>query len=214
MAEPHTSEIFASHVSREIRLDASKPAAEWQTAQPIRFSADWQGRNPDPELETEVRVLWSPRMLYLRFACNYRELFVFVNSDPNGRRDYLWDRDVAEAFLQPEPSPERYYKEFEIAPNGMWIDLNISPSGLAALKSGLSRSVHVDQEKHIWTAEMAIPVEAITKQFDPSSVWRVNFYRIEGAEEPRRYMAWLPTNTPQPNFHVPEAFGTMRFDAD
>jgi alpha-galactosidase len=214
MVEPLKSEIVASHISREIRLDAANPAAEWQTAEPSRFSADWQGRNPDPTCETEVRVLWSPRMLYLRFACSYRDLFVFKNSDPNGRRDHLWDRDVAEAFLQPEPSPQRYYKEFEIAPNGMWIDLDISPSGLADLKSGLSRSVHVDQEKHIWTAEMAIPVEAITKQFDPSSVWRVNFYRIEGPKEPRRYMAWRPTLTPQPNFHVPEAFGTMRFKAD
>jgi alpha-galactosidase len=214
MVEPVKSEIVASHISREIRLDAPNPAAEWQTAEPSRFSADWQGRNPDPAFETEIRVLWSPRMLYLRFACSYRDLFVFKNSDPNGRRDHLWDRDVAEAFLQPEASPERYYKEFEIAPNGMWIDLDISPSGLADLKSGLSRSVHVDQEKHIWTAEMAIPIEAITKQFAPSSVWRVNFYRIEGPAEPRRYMAWLPTNTPQPNFHVPEAFGTMRFEAD
>jgi alpha-galactosidase len=214
MAEANKSEIVASHVSREIRLDSAKPVTEWQTAQPIRFSADWQGRNPEPALETEVRVLWSPRILYLRFVCSYRQLCFFHDSDPNGRRDHLWDRDVAEIFLQPQPSRERYYKEFEIAPNGMWIDLDISPSGLADLKSGLSRSVHVDQEKHIWTAEMAIPVEAITKRFDPGSVWRANFYRIEGPKEPRRYMAWRPTHTPQPNFHVPKAFGTMRFETD
>jgi len=25
-------------------------------------------------------------------------------------------------------------------------------------------------------------------------------------------LAWLPTKTPEPNFHVPEAFGTLRFD--
>jgi alpha-galactosidase len=214
MVKPNKSEIVASPVSREISLDAANPAAEWQTAEPIRFSADWQGRNSDPALETEVRLLWSPGMLYLGFACSYRQLFIFDDSDPNGRRDHLWDRDVAEAFLQPELSPERYYKEFEVSPNGMWIDLDISPSGLADLKSGLSRSVHVDEEKHIWTAELAIPLEAITKQFDPSSVWRANFYRIEGAKEPRRYMAWQPTHTPQPNFHVPDAFGTLRFDAD
>jgi alpha-galactosidase len=214
MAEANQSEVVASHISREIGLDAANPAAKWQTTQPIRFSADWQGRNPDPALETEVRVLWSPGMLYLRFACSYRQLFVFQDSDPDGRRDHLWDRDVAEAFLQPEPSPERYYKEFEIAPNGMWVDLDISPSGLADLKSGLSRSVHIDEEKRIWTAEMAIPLRTITTRFDPSSAWRANFYRIEGAKEPRRYMAWRPTHTQQPNFHVPEAFGALRFDAD
>ena len=127
---------------------------------PVWFSADWQGQNADPELETEVRVLWSPEMLYLRFVCRYRELFVFEDSDPNGRRNHLWDRDVAEAFLQPPPSMERNYKEFEVAPNGMWIDLSISPAGLSALKSGLTRSVHLDEQRRIWTAAMAIPMTA------------------------------------------------------
>jgi len=42
-------------------------------------------------------------------------------------------------------------------------------------------------------------------------VWRVNFFRVEGATEPRFYSAWRPTNTPKPNFHVPEAFGALVF---
>jgi alpha-galactosidase len=211
MAEFLESEIIACRVSSEIRLDAGNPAKEWESAQPVRFDANWQGRDSDPALETEVRVLWSPEIVYLKFACRYRELFVFEDSDPNGRRDHLWDRDVAEAFLQPEPSPERYYKEFEIAPNGMWIDLDIAPSGLADLKSGLSRSVHVDEPARNWVAEMAIPMKAITAKFDPGAVWRANFYRVEGKAEPRQYLAWQPTHTPQPNFHVPQAFGTLRF---
>src|SRR5207237_4400193 len=96
----------------------------------VSFCSDWQGKNPDPALDTEVRVLWSSSTLYLRFACRYRELHVFNDADPNGRRDHLWERDVAEAFLQPDPSRPRYYKEFEIAPNGFWIDLDVSPMPL------------------------------------------------------------------------------------
>jgi len=41
----------------------------------------------------------------------------------------------------------------------------------------------------------------------------VNFYRVEGAAEPRFYSAWQPTGTPAPNFHVPEAFGELVFAA-
>jgi len=205
------SELVASHISSEIRLDAANSAPEWQSAQPVRFCTEWQGQNPDPALETEVRVLWSPASLYLRFVCRYRELFVFDDSDPKGRRDHLWDRDVAEAFLQPDASVERSYKEFEVAPNGMWIDLDVSPSGLADLKSGLTRSVHVDAKKKIWTAELAIPMRSFTAYFDPTEAWRVNFYRVEGKTEPRQYLAWQPTHTHQPNFHVPKAFGTLRF---
>ena len=122
-----SSEIVASHVAGEIKLDAAHPAAEWQKAQPVVFCSDWQGKNPDEQRETQVRVLWSSQTLYLRFECRYRDLYVFDDSDPNGRRDHLWDRDVAEAFLQPDPSRERNYREFEVSPNGMWIDLDIFP---------------------------------------------------------------------------------------
>jgi hypothetical protein len=208
-----SSEIVASYVAQEIRLDAAHPATEWQDTSPVAFCYDWQGKNPDPGRETRVRVLWSPRRLYLRFECRYRELYLFPDADPNGRRDHLWDRDVAEAFLQPDPSRERYYKEFEISPNGMWIDLDISPGGLADLKSGLRRSVVLDEKSHTWAAEVAIPMKSLTSHFDPKAVWRANFYRVEGTKEPRAYLAWQPTNTPQPNFHLPSTFGRLRFAA-
>ena len=233
--------ITAKRVSGEIRLDSANPAKEWRAAGPVRFCADWQGKNADPRLETEVRVLWSPETLYLRFVCRYDEMFLFEDSDPNGRRDHLWDRDVAEAFLQPPEfvagaeggpgqagdtrrstikyenvkkdfdAPYAHYKEFEIAPNGMWIDLDIIPGGRGDLKSGLTRSVHVDKSAKVWTAEMAIPMKALTAKFNPEATWRVNFYRVEGKAEPRKYLAWQPTMAPEPNFHMPGKFGTMRF---
>ncbi len=206
-----SSEIRAAHVDNEVRLDAAHPAVEWQKASPVTFSADWQGNNADAGRETHVRVLWSKKTLYLRFECRYRELFLFTDSEPNGRRDHLWDRDVAEAFLQPDPSKLHNYREFEVSPNGMWIDLDIFPGGLADLKSGLQRSVFLDEKSHTWTAELAIPIKALTQHFDPSAIWRVNFFRVEGPKEPRAYLAWQPTKSPQPNFHVPEAFGRMRF---
>jgi alpha-galactosidase len=206
-----SSEVVATYVDHELSLDASHVAQEWRKASPITFDADWQGKKADPGLETEVRALWSRQHLYLMFECRYRELFVFQDSDANGRRDHLWDRDVAEAFLQPDPSREHFYREFEVSPNGLWIDLDIFPGGHADLKSGLQRSVAVNEKSHTWTAQLEIPMKSLTANFDPSAIWRVNFYRVEGSSEPRAYLAWQPTNTPQPNFHVPNAFGTLRF---
>ena len=204
-------EIVAMHTAEEITLNASRPAVTWHQANPVAFSSNWQGKNPDPERETRVQALWSAKTLYLRFECRYRELFLFDDSDSNGRRDHLWDRDVAEAFLQPDPSREWYYKEFEVSPNGMWIDLDIFPGGRADLKSGMQRSVVLDKQSHTWTAELSIPLKALTTNFDSSAVWRVNFFRCEGTKEPRQYLAWRATHSPEPNFHVPSAFGRMRF---
>jgi len=196
-------------------LDAGGfPAAHaWDQAEPVSFNSDWQGKNADPQLETELRLMWTPASLFLRFRCRYRTLTVFDNSAANGRRDHLWDRDVAEVFLQPDPSQPRRYWEFEIAPNGMWIDLDIFPGGKGDPQSGMISQVVRNANEKVWTAELALPMRLLLTHFDPSSAWRVNFFRVEGATEPRFYSAWQPTHTPQPNFHVPEAFGVLRFQS-
>ncbi len=208
------STATAVRIPAEIALDARHPAPDWSRATPLRFSQDWQGKNLDPARQTEFRLLWTPTTLYARFVCRYRELFVFDDPDPNGRRDHLWDRDVAELFLQPNPESPHYYKEFEVSPNGLWIDLDIFPGGRRDLRSDVRHSASLDPEHRIWIAELAIPMRSLTETFDPKAVWRANFYRIEGPTEPRFYSAWQPTNTDLPNFHVPTRFGYLRFEQD
>jgi alpha-galactosidase len=106
----------------------------------------------------------------------------------------------------------RRYKEFEVSPNGFWIGLEIVNGKLQYLKTGLQRRVSIDEAAKQWTAELAIPMKSLAPHFDPSAFWRVNFFRVEGPTEPRFYSSWQPTNTPQPNFHVPERFGFLRFE--
>jgi alpha-galactosidase len=185
--------------------------SSWELAAALRFNADWQGQNADPERETEVRLLWTPEALFVRFHAKYRAITVFSDAAPSGRRDQLWDRDVAEIFLQPDPSQLRRYKEFEVSPNGFWIDLDIAPGEKHDLKSGLQRRVILDEAAKTWVAEITLPVKCLVERFTPAATWRVNFYRVEGSAEPRFYSAWRPTRTPTPNFHVPEAFGELVF---
>ena len=186
-------------------------ASAWRAASPIRFDSDWQGQNADNGRATEVRLLWTPENLYLRFDVRYRTITVFPDAESSGRRDHLWDRDVCEAFLQPDASESCQYKEFEVAPNGFWIDLDITPTEKHDLRSGLRCRADVDEACKQWRAELVLPMKCLTRQFDPSAQWRANFYRVEGPQEPRFYSAWQPTYSEQPNFHVPEAFGWLAF---
>ena len=188
-------------------------AATWKKAPPIRFDRDWQGKNPDPERATEVRVIWAPETLYLTFTARFRTITVFDDAEPNGRRDHLWDRDVAETFLQPPELSGRHYREIEVSPNNYWIDLDIVPGAKRDLLSGLARRTAINRSKMTWQAELAVPMESLTTRFDPDKAWRANFYRVEGAAEPRFYSAWCATKTAVPNFHVPEVFGTLVFES-
>jgi len=191
--------------------DGFPTLSSWEVSASLRFRADWRGENADPERETEVRLLWTLDWFFVRFRARFREITVFPDADPHGRRDQLWDRDVAEVFLQPNPSQLRCYKEFEVSPNGFWIDLDIAPGEKYDLKSGLRRRVVLNEATKTWVAELALPMKCLVERFDPKTTWKVNFYRVEGASEPRFYSAWQPTRTAVANFHVPEAFGELVF---
>ena len=208
---PNAQTAVAVQMPEPPDADGFPALSSWEVSVPLRFDADWQGKNADHERETEVRLLWTSEWLHLRFRARFREITVFSDSEPNGRRDQLWDRDVAEAFLQPDPTHLRRYKEFEVSPNGLWIDLDIAPGEKHDLKSGLRRRVTLNETAKIWIAELALPMKCLIARFDPKATWKVNFYRVEGASEPRFYSAWQPTRTAVANFHVPEAFGELVF---
>jgi alpha-galactosidase len=184
----------------------------WASAQPVIFFWDWQGKNADPQRQTEVRALWSTHTLFFSFHATHRGLYTFPGK--NTRRDRLWTRDVVEIFIQPPTESGHSYKEIEVSPNGDWLDLALADGQSSPLNCDMKTRVVIDSKKKVWTAELAIPLRCLVENFDPKSNWRVNFFRIEAPEPNRFYSAWQPTKTPYPNFHVPEAFGTLQFSPE
>lgn len=210
-ADIRTDTAFAVRLTGSPDAEGWPPERAWETAPPVCFSADWQGKNTDQQRQTQVRLLWNADFLFLRFDARYRSINVFADAEASGRRDGLWNRDVCEVFLQPRGAHPSCYKEIEVAPNGSWIDLEIAPGETRNLRSGLRRRVDIDEPQRQWRAVLAVPMKSLVSRLEMPAVWRVNFFRVEGAEEPRFYSAWRPTNTPKPNFHVPEAFGALVF---
>ncbi len=183
--------------------------SDWENAVPITFCADWCAANPDPARQTEVRALWSPDHLFLRFCCRFREIFTYEGG--NTHRDGLWMRDVAEVFVRPGMWETSHYLEFEVSPNGDWLDLDISPDRKTILYCSMKTRVIRDDKLKIWIAEIAIPTTCFNVPLSSGESWRLNLFRIEGREPARFYSAWIPTHTSIPNFHVPELFGSLLF---
>ncbi|HLZ91981.1 MAG TPA: carbohydrate-binding family 9-like protein [Candidatus Acidoferrum sp.] len=211
MADIRTDAAFAVRLADAVDAEGFPPERAWTLAPPVCFNADWQGKNADRGRETRVRLLWNAEFLFLRFDARYRSIHVFADGEASGRRDGLWNRDVCEVFLQPRGSHANYYKEIEIAPNGLWVDLEIGPDEKRSLRSGLRRRVNINEPTKEWHAALAVPMKSLIARFEMPAVWRVNFFRVEGEAEPRFYSAWRATNTATPNFHVPEAFGALVF---
>jgi alpha-galactosidase len=203
------NQLFAMELDTPLDGKGLPVKSAWEKALPVVYCSDWRGQNSDSQLETRARMLWSQEFVFIQFLCRYRELYVY--DEGNCRRDELWDRDVAEIFIRPPEDKLRHYREFEISPNGNWLDLDIDHGEKRILYCNMKSRVTVDSDKRVWNAEMAIPVHCLTSAFDPRAVWRINLFRIEGREPGRFYSSWQPTNTPKANFHVPEVFGELHF---
>ena len=74
-----------------------------------------------------MRVLWSDKYLYLGYECPYTKLSTFTPTQKEERMG-LWDNDVVEAFIAPDPENVKRYTEFEWAPTGESLDLKLGPA--------------------------------------------------------------------------------------
>ena len=94
MADIRTDAALAVRLFTAVDAEGFPAERAWEMAPPVRFCADWQAKNADPQRETEVRALWTGEWLYLRFIARYRTITVFSDAEANGRRDQLWEGDA------------------------------------------------------------------------------------------------------------------------
>ena len=188
----------------------------WKECQPVTIDHYWSGEPAPSSRHAEARICWTEQALHVRFICNQHEpLIVSANPKTNKKTLGLWDRDVCEIFVAPDRANTWRYFEFEAAPTGEWVDLGITltPSGRETdsdFASGLTTAVTVEEERLL--IGMRIPWSEAIPRPEHGQLWRVNLFRCVGPESPARYLAWQPTNTPEPNFHVPDAFGLLLFE--
>ncbi|MCB1025922.1 MAG: carbohydrate-binding family 9-like protein [Acidobacteria bacterium] len=187
----------------------------WRSANSAAINKYWSAVVAPPERHAAARLLWSDKFLYSRFDCIQKEPIV-INEDPDLEEKTigLWDRDVCELFIAPDPENTDHYFEFEVAPTGEWVDLEIFNKGgdretLSGYRSKMESAASISDSK--LTIAMKIPFEALRATPKDGDIWRGNLFRIIGEGPERGYLSWRPTKTAEPNFHVPGRFGEFRF---
>jgi len=127
---------------------------------------------------------------------------------------------VTEAFIGSDLQNIAKYKEFEISPQGEWVDLDIDrghpeTQGGWQWNSGFQSRSRIAADKKTWYGEMRIPFDQLGAAAPhEGSELRANFYRIQGPpKEPGRLntrlvLSWQPTY--KASNHVPESFGRLR----
>ncbi|MGD1068708.1 MAG: carbohydrate-binding family 9-like protein [Bryobacteraceae bacterium] len=193
--------------------NADPQSAEWSGVLGIKATRDYMGQAVALP-PTEVRSRWTHKNLYLLFVCPYDELYLNPNPATTQETNKLWDWDVAEAFIGSDYLQISRYKEFQVSPQGEYVDLDIdqddpkSPREAVEWQSGFTVRGRIEAQKKIWVGEMRIPFASLDlKAPKAGDELRIGLFRIAGPEPRRVYIAWRPTGAK--TFHVPGAFGSL-----
>lgn len=209
----HQHPMESKRAAEDVRPDTDPSSHFWRDAPAVIAENDQFGKIV-PNHRTEVRSRWTKQNLYFLFICPYEELNLKPASRTDTETNELWKWDVAEIFIGSDPNEIWRYKEFEVSPQGEWVDLDIDlhkthhENGWT-WNSGVRVAARIDPGPKVWYACMRIPYASIDQRAATAgNVLRLNLFRAQGPDSRRRAITWQPTQ--RETFHAPEAFGTLK----
>jgi hypothetical protein len=180
------------------------------TREPLRRSTDASA----PRLATSVAAYFDDEQLTIVFSAIDDDVIATYREHDAP----LYEEDVVEVFLAPERIT-RYF-EIEVNPLGTTFDAIIdSPDGVrSTMKTDLAWTCEglfaaIRRVNDAVDTVIRIPFSSLGRSAPADGeTWRANFYRIDrSASRDAEFSAWQPTLKQPADFHVPAAFGDLRF---
>jgi hypothetical protein len=209
---PGASVWRSVNAAEDVALNCDPDSIFWRGTHGVELQFDAHGRRYHQD-STEARSRWTEAHLYLLFICPYKELYLNPHPVRDRKTPKLWDWDVAELLLGCDFENINRYKEFEVSPQGEWVELDVNldlPDHTVGWewRSGFEVEARIDQEDRVWFGAMRIPFADLDSQRAAAGrIFRVNLCRSEGPEQGRQLMAWKAPM--KETFHVPERFGYL-----
>ena len=198
--------------SDTVTLDGRGDDAAWQRAPEVTWDTDYAGAATG--IVTHARFLYSPTTLYALFRIEHTGLHTDRSRPTDVPRPKLYEEDCVESFFTPDRAAPHHYYEIELGPFGHHLDIDVNRD---TKQSSTDWSSHPriattqDATTHVATIEVAFDAPEIAHALVAGHTLPFALYRMEGTGA-RTYLAWSPPRTAKPNFHVPDAFGSLVLD--
>jgi len=225
-----TTQLFAGELpeytlkrtTAPIRIDGVLDEEDWKAAQPVgNFKFQWY--KSGKKEQTEAKMLWDDEYLYVSYVCQDAH----ISATRLTRGSSVWYDDCVEVFIAPNPDDPQNYFNREMNVNGAFLEGH-HPRGIntkskerwrahgiqIATKMVGTLSDDSDEDSH-WVLEVAVPLSAYAKVAKdvppkPGQIWHLNLNRC-GGKTNEQYSQWSPSQTDEPAFHIPVAFGKVNF---
>jgi hypothetical protein len=185
-----------------------------ETTEPLKLVSSC-GTN-QPVQTTTVRLHHDHENLHIRFDCADTDIW----GTHTERNAPLYEEECVEIFIAPGETDPATYFEIEVSPLNTHFTARIHnphsrrsdmTADLSWPCDGLIIKTSIDEKSLHWSADISLPLAALTSDRPIPTLWRANFYRIDRPRDgsPPEFTAWSPTMKTPPDFHQPKTFGLL-----
>ena len=207
-------------------MEADWNAPMWQGVEPLELT-HFMGKRPEHFPRTQARLCYDDQTLHVIFRVEDR----YVRAIARKNQDPVCRDSCAEFFFFPNRGLPTAYFNLEMNCGGTMLmhyqtvpreaPIKFSAEDFERIEVAHSLPKNVDPEETsptVWTIAYRLPFDVIEK-YEPSAIrpapgvlWRANFYKCADRTSHPHWLTWAPVDHPSPNFHLPEHFGTLKFE--
>lgn len=177
------------------------------------------GTQAPQAISTDFRIDYTDEGLIVLFRGKFERLRCAEGLDVEegtGKSHGLWmHSDVYEIFIGPNARGTGLYKEFQVSPDGRFIDISVNRAegkSDTSWRSGMKCRSFVNDAKKTWCAAMELPWNCFDTDYRSDCEWNANVYRATGNYHGDELLAWSATGCGDGAFHRYEQFGRIIFE--
>ena len=205
-------------------IDGNWDKPQWQNA-PSLSLGHFMGQKPEHMPKVNAKVLYDDQNVYVIFRVEDR----YVRAVAHKHNAAVYEDSCVEFFFTPGTDLGLGYFNLEMNCGGTMLFYHQTARGqnATAIKDADRDTVEVAHtmpkivateitEPTTWIIEYRIPVKILenycnTVKPGPGVTWRANFYKCADKTSHPHWLTWAKINRRQPDFHLPEFFGTLQF---
>lgn len=221
---PEDAVYKVSRLKKPLKIDANWEKSQWKKVETIKIDK-YMGKVSEFRPEVEAKMMYDSDNVYVIFRVKDR----FVKSHVTEYNGNVSGDSCVEFFFAPDSNFPLKYFNLEINAGGTpliyyisnpWTEFKkLEAENIRQIEIAHSLPSVVDpeiREPVTWTIEYRIPLSMLSKFSNvsrpaPGVIWKANFYKTGSQTSNPNYLTWNFVDNPKPNFHLPQFFGTLKF---
>jgi hypothetical protein len=212
-------------ISQPAEINSNWNKEPWKSIPALHIN-NYMGEAPDYKLIVEAKVAYDDNAIYVIYLVKDQ----FVSCVLDQYQDPVSRESTVEFFFTPGSEISKGYFNLEINCGGTSLFKFQKAAGKGQVKipkstfdkieiaHSLPRVVYPEIKEPVsWTIEFRIPFNILDQFYDsiaypgPGVIWKANFYKIASKTSHPHFLTWSFVDHPKPQFHLPEYFGTLKF---